>query len=406
MNHEPSEAAAAPPEEVPAIPIRPASGVASPPKAQLAPGGECLRPFINEQLNSRLPVRLPRAEWMLRWQAGLDPSVTPAFVLQASDRIVVQGAGSWQLFDLNRNSIFAGSLGPSAITLDPANSVLYFADTYGVITAFRLADGAEAYALPGSRGVEWYREFFSRRGQEFAAVSFMMLLQPHAPTEPNSVIVEDLDLGNPVTVEDGAITSGRRLGRFYFAAPRAYAAGFGPGIVVAIRNEFIITEFGRKIRGRYSDTFDAGPISLDETARTYALVRRNEKTSLWCLTARGERVFAVEFAPDWPVKPLPPVIGYDHRVYLTTGDSVVCVSPEGKILWRQAAGGPVAGMAVTPDDELIAAAGSALVSFGLDGTRHVLYDFKGDTLVTPPASVKGGGLLVASAKKLYRLEGR
>jgi hypothetical protein len=400
------EAAAAPPQtEVAAVPIRPASGIAVPSHAQPSAGGECLRPYINDQLNSRLPERLAGGAWSVRWQTDLDPGFPPVFVLQSSDRIVVQAAGRWTMFDVNKNPIHSDNFGPSDIVIDPPNSVFYLADRYGVLVGHKLADGSLAFSLPFSGGIEWQRQFFARRGQEFAAVSYQRAIQPHSAADPNAVTIEAQELGSPMTVQDDAVTSAQRTGDFFFASPRAFAAGLGPGIVVAIRNEILVTEFGRKIRGRYSDTFAPGPISLDETARVYALVNRGEHQSLWSLTPRGERVFALDFGPENPLKPGPPVIGYDHRIFLTTGDSVLCVSPEGKLLWRQPAGGAVAGMAVTTDDELIVSAGSTLWAFDRSGTRRVLYDFKGDTLLTPAASLRGG-LLVASARKLYRLEAK
>ena len=399
-----AEAAPPPPSDVAAVAIRAGSGIATPGRAQPAPGGECLRPYINEQLNSRLPENLPSGPWGIRWQADLEPGFPPAFILQSSDRIVVQGTGRWQMFDVNKNSIHIDNFGPSDIVLDPPNSLLYLADRYGVMEARRLADGTLSFALPISGGIEWQRGFFARRGQEFAVVSFQRAIQPHAAADPNAATIETQDLGNPVVVQDEAVSSAHRTGDFFFATPRAFAAGLGPGIVVAIRNEFLITEFGRKMRARYTDTFDPGPVSLDETARIYALVSREGRSSLWSLTSRGERVFALDFGPETVLKLAPPAVGYDHRVFVTTGDSILCVSPEGKLLWRQPSGGPVAGVAVTPDDELIVAAGSVLAGFDARGTRRVIHDFAGDTLLTPPASVKGGGLLVASARRLYRLE--
>jgi hypothetical protein len=157
-----------------------------------------------------------------------------------------------------------------------------------------------------------------------------------------------------------------------------------------------------------TDSFQAGPISMDETGRIYALAAREGRYSLWSLTPRGQRVFAQDFPPDAlittpPIKALPPAVGYDHRVYLIAGSIILGVSPEGTVFWRGSSGGAVTGLVVTPDDELIVSAGNALVAFDAHGTRRVLYDFKSETLLTPPAIVKGGDILVATGSKLYRL---
>src|SRR4030088_2580193 len=39
------------------------------------------RPFVNEQLNSRLEVALPAGSWTVRWRAELEDSVQPLHVL-------------------------------------------------------------------------------------------------------------------------------------------------------------------------------------------------------------------------------------------------------------------------------------------------------------------------------------
>jgi len=395
--------------DVPGTPIRTAARASTPGKAQPTPGGECVRPYVNDQLNSRVTERLAAGEWHIRWQSAIDPGFPANFVLQGGDRIVVQSSGRWQLFDLNGQSLRIDNFGPSDIVLDPTNKLLYLADKFGVMESRRLSDGGLSYSLPFSGGIEWQRVFYARRGRDFVVVSYERELQSHSPAIPNAVTIEAQDLGDPMQIRNETVASAHRNGDFFFATPRAFAASLGPGLVVAMRNEILVTEMGRKIRVRMTDTFDAGPVSLDETARIYALASRNGRYSLWCLTPRGDRAFAQEFPPDArnpvppTIKPVPPAIGYDHRAFLTAGQNILCVGPDGKILWQNPAGGAVAGMIVTPDDELIVSAGSSLVAFDVHGTRRVLRDFKGDMLRTPPAMVKGGDLLVASSSKLYRV---
>jgi hypothetical protein len=397
--------------EVAGVPIRPAVRPAIPGKAQPTPGGECVRPFVNDQLNSRVSERLRAGEWRVSWQSAIDPGFPPAYVLQAADRIVVQGTGRWQLFDLNGHSVNLANFGPSDIVLDPVSKLIYMADRFGVLEAHRFSDGAAVFALPFSGGIEWQRAFYARRGRDFAVVSYERRIQPHSTSVPNAVTLEAQDLGDPLKIDHEAIASATRTGDYFFAAPQAWGASAGAELVVAMRNEILVTDFGRKISVRMTDSFDAGCISLDDTARIYALAANHGRFSLWSLTPRGERVFAQDFPQDAliptpPINNSPPVIGYDHRIYVTAGQLVLCVSPEGRVLWRGPTGGAIAGMIITPDDQLIVSAGSSLVAFDTHGTRRALSDFRGDTLRTPPAMVKGGDLLVASLNKLYRLSAR
>src|SRR5690348_12521860 len=67
-----TQTASPPQHDIPAVPIRPAAHTAAPGRAQPAPGGECVRPYVNEQLNSRVTERLPAGEWRIRWQTSID----------------------------------------------------------------------------------------------------------------------------------------------------------------------------------------------------------------------------------------------------------------------------------------------------------------------------------------------
>jgi hypothetical protein len=174
--------------------------------------------------------------------------------------------------------------------------------------------------------------------------------------------------------------------------------------VTAIRNEILVTDFGRFVRAKLLETFEHGLLSLDEAGRIYALVRHSgDRSSLWILTAAGERVAAFDFPSDVQLKPIPPVVGYDHRTYFSTADSVICLSPEGALLWRRPAGAAVAGIAVAPNDDLLVAAGSHLFTFNSQGDRKPIHSFEGDMVRTAPAMTQDGDLLLASTRRLYRL---
>src|SRR5215469_17549654 len=60
-------------QEVPGTQIRPAQSATPPPRADVIAGGESVRPYINDQLNSRLPQPLAGSPWIVRWQSNLDP---------------------------------------------------------------------------------------------------------------------------------------------------------------------------------------------------------------------------------------------------------------------------------------------------------------------------------------------
>src|SRR5579884_2092381 len=249
--------AAAAPLDVPGTQIRPGKA-GEPPRAALA-HGDSVRPYINDQLNSRLPRALAAGPWSLRWQANLDPEFPYSFVLAAGNRILLQGAGRWQLFDDNGTSLKLGKLGAGDAVMDTANGVFYTIDPFGVIEAHRLSDGELEYSVSISGGEEWQRSFYARRGHEFAIVSFQRQIQPHAAITPTAVTIDVEDIGNPPEIEQQIVVSSKQESRLYYEVPRASAALLGDTLVAAIRNEVLITAFGKSVRARLTDTFSAGP---------------------------------------------------------------------------------------------------------------------------------------------------
>jgi hypothetical protein len=388
--------------EVPGIRIRPAVSASAPPRATPPDHGESARPYINDQLNSRLPKDVAAAPFAVLWKADLAPEFPTAYVLAAGGRIVTPAPGRWQLFDNSGQLIGTGKLGAGDAVIDSANELLYSIDPYGVIEAHQLKDAALAYSVSISGGEEWQRAFYARRGHEFAIVSFRRLLQPHAAATPSGVSVDVQDLGSSLQVQQEIAVSARQKSRLYFEAPRASAAVLGDALVTAIRNEIVVTAFGQSIRTRLLDKFEAGPMSLDEAGRIYVLVNQGSaQPILWVLTQQGERVAVFTPPADFTMQAAPPVVGYDHRIYLFSRSEVVALNPQGTLEWRRPSQGAVAGIAVTSGGTVVVAEGSSLSAFDAKGERHVLAKFDGESLITPPAMTPAGDILVATARRLY-----
>ncbi len=399
----PEQASQPPPEiEVPLTPIRPTSRFEIPPPAR-PDGSEVVRAFMNDQQNSRLNEELPKGEWHLSWEAVLDHENPCQFVLSTGDRIALQCNGRWQLRTMDGRPLALGKLGPGEIVMDSSTRRIYVVDPYAVVETRRQDSGEVEYVISISGGNEWQRAFFATHGRDFVVVSFMRAIDPHALPPPATLIEVD-DLGEPMKVEDQILVSMNQEAKHFFEASRAYAASLGRNLVVSLGDQIVsATDFGRTIRARYSESPGFGPLSLDETGRIHALRKGDDHFSLWVLSPSGERDFALDFPKDLSLRFVPPAIGYDHRIYVSTESEVLCISPEGKILWQRDSGGSIAGLAVTSDHQLLVSAGPALVSFDADGNRHVIYAFTGDRLRTPPISIRGGDILVASMKRLYRV---
>src|SRR5262249_30258060 len=109
--------------------IRPVSGSTVIPTAQVPrDGADSPRPFLNDELNSRLAMRLPQGTWKLRWKAAVEDEFRPTYVLHAGDRILVQGSARWQLFSDDGKPLAADELGASDLVLDAPHALFYLAD--------------------------------------------------------------------------------------------------------------------------------------------------------------------------------------------------------------------------------------------------------------------------------------
>jgi hypothetical protein len=399
----PEQTSQSPPEiDIPLTSIRPAARFEIPPPAR-PDGSEVVRAFMNDQQNSRLSEELDAGEWHLRWEAVLDHENPCQFVLSTGDRIALQCKGRWQLLAMDGRPVALGKLGPGEVVMESRTGRIYVVDPYGVVETRRQDSGAVEYVISISGGNEWQRAFFATEGRNFVVVSFMRAIDPHA-LPPHATLIEVDDLGEPMKVENQILVSMNQEAKHFFEASRAYAASLGRNLVLSLGDQIVNTsDFGRKIRARYSASPGFGPMSLDETGRIHALRRGEESFGLWVISPSGERDFALDFPKNLSLRLVPPAIGYDHRIYVSTDTEVLCISPDGKILWKRASGGSIAGLAVTSDNQLLVSAGPTLVSFDADGNRRVIYEFTGDRLRTPPISIRGGDILVASMKRLYRL---
>jgi hypothetical protein len=386
-----------------AVPLRSASSPTVPGRAESSdPSSAATRPFVNDQLNSRLSRPISGAKWTIRWEAELNPVFPMSYILQAADRIVLGGPSFWQLFDLGGKSIILGKHGPGDILLDGKDGSMLFVDPFGVLEAHALADGATRYGVSITGGDEMQRSFFAKIGHRLVVASFAREINPHAPQPFNKSTLEVMDMGQPSVVQSEMLVSAKQERYHYFEAPRITAALLGDIFVAAVRGHLLVTNSGLDIRGNYTADFKPGALSLDESGRIYMLVNVNDRLAVWAITHEGERIWTYQFTPEQVIVPMPPAVDYAHRVFMHTADSVIAIGPDGKLLWEKRVRGPIAGLAVTTDDQTLVSTGSTLTALDPKGEPRTIQVFK-DVLNTPPAMAANGDILVASSKRLYCL---
>ncbi len=386
------------------IDIRSAPGEASIPRAKPSGGpGGFLRPFANDQINSRLASPLPNGPWSIHRQTPLDSNLEPFALLCTGDRILVQGRELWQMLDSEGKVLAFHRLGASDVHLDPELSLFYLADTSGYVAARRLADGGEEFVLSAYSGDDFRRSLIARQANRMTIVSVEMRI-PHRIPKPDRSVLEVQDLGEKKELSStGRLRSARRLSSLKLDTALLLTALNDGTIILATSNWIYFVDENLHVRTALRGEFEPIALSLDEKTRIYLLVRIRSHKALWVLTEQGHRVMSFVFPAELPQQTFPPIVGYDHQVYLVIADRVVAVSSSGKLLWERTLQGKFGGATVTADDQLLVSEGSRIVAYGLNGQSTIQFDFGRETLSTPPVLMQGGKLLVATAENFFQL---
>lgn len=386
--------------EIAATPIRP-SAAAALPKAAAPADAACARPFCNDEWNSRLGKGVPAVQWPIRWETALNPKFPPSYIAQAGDRILVEGGGQWQLFDRNGKMLSSAAIKSGQSVMDPAHALIYAVDQDGALSAYRFADGRKVFTTSLAYGDTFWRQFLARSGSRLIILGVEQEAFPHRPTPPNKSVIEVKELADPLRVDpSGQLLSVRDAGNLRAESSKVTMALHAGTLAFAVPDRIYLVDLNLKVGAALEESFEPVVLSLDEAGRVYLIAKRGEQLSLWVITPQGQRVLAYDLPPEFGIPSVPPIVGYDHRIYLTGAGRTLAINPDGKLAWEQPMSGPAA---VTADDQLLVASGSVLVAFDGRGNRRVIRDFQGDVLKTPPITASDGDILVASAQRLYRL---
>jgi hypothetical protein len=391
----------------PAQAIAPAQAIGAGPRAA-AGAPDCIRVYVNDERNSRAGGPLgyaPGAPFTPLWKSDLQPGLYPRAVLAARDRIVVYGGGLWSLFDAGGRLVASKSLSGSEVILDPEHSLLFAANSAGLITGYHIATGAPVFSATLHFGKDYARPFLARRDRLLVTVGIAKDIDSHAPP-PEQASVEIIDLGNPAAPKSwdqpgGAVSSHDliRETRILLTAMVSNA------IWMATENRLYRADLSLDLRNEFTGSFSPIEMAMDEESNAYITVELHGRQALWKVTSSGQRAYAFDFPPGVPAPARPPVIAYDHTAYLLSGRQVLSVAPDGKANWTRTAPGQMVGAIATSDDVLVVSENDCVSAWDARGQRKPLYQFQGEQVATPPTLLPGGDLLVATETRLYRLRG-
>ena len=359
--------------------------------------------YVNLEQNSRLGLPLPASRWKVRWSAELRERNIPRHILQIEDRIVVESP-VWELFDMEGTELWALAAGMSPLNLDPEHGYIYLIDRHGYLVGCRLSDGNEVFSTLPLFGDEFVRPFIGRRGNTMVVVGVERHLDPHGHFQPTRSIIELIDLGDSLEVSaTGLLLSARNVASLILETTVLVVAGSGDRLVVAVPDHLYTVDGDLKIVSAYEGRFFPIAISLDEAGRTYLAVRTETGNALWIISPEGKRLQSIDLPPDITTLDAPPVIGYDHKVYLQGAGRILAFGADGAALWEYRPAVKPGGMMATPDNRLLVSAGSDLCVFNEDGGCMVIETFEEERLATAPIITGNGDILVATEENLYAL---
>jgi hypothetical protein len=388
----------------PLISIQPASGGSISRATPTLGANACLRAFVNAQLNSRIPYPLGIDDWRIGWQQDIFAGLYPSYVLESNNRILVHGLDRWQLFADDGKSIATGRIGQSSVFIDSAHPLFYLSDENGYIAARRLSDGGEEFVFHAYFGNDFRRSLLERKERRMLIVSIERPTDPHGRLTPNLSVIEVQDLGAPLNINaDHILVSAKRQTNLMRDTINLQAALRGETLVLATDQRVYFADLDLKIDSVLQGEFTPLAMSLDEASRVYLLAQTKTEIELWLVTNDGKRLMSYVLPQDMRINPAPPIVGYNHRIYILGADRVLAISRNGSLAWVKSLKITHSSAVVTADDQLLVSDGNELIAFDEAGKRRVLHTFTDDVLTTPPVLTSSGEILVASERRLYSL---
>ena len=360
-----------------------------------------IRPYINDNLNSRINVKLPDGVWKVKWRSQFLKGLNPAFILQYKDRILAQGPDTWELFDIDGKQLIANSYGNSDVVIDPSNLLIYCSDKNSILHAFSLNDGQVAFILDDLYGVNYNRNFITRFDSVFIVLSNEQILDPHSSDKPEITYIEKQNIGTNQHIDYLKILdTSKREKLEKRESGNALAAATGEVFVVAYENHIEFMDKSLSVIRSFKGKFVPVSMSIDSNAWVYIIVISEDKRNLIILDPNGNKIneFSLPLTDNYK----PPVVGFNNEVYVNLNNRIMAFSPQSGLIWEQYTN-KISGMVILPDNSLLVSEGEYIFAFDNKGSRKYIRDFQNGPLLTAPFISEKGEIFVADNTFLYCL---
>lgn len=366
--------------------------------------------FINTARNSRLNSSLPVNKlWEVSWKTPLNDPAIPWSLMIKDERIIIQNESGWQLFDTSGKIVFNGIKGEGDLSIDPALSLFYFNDPSGFISATDLLTGKERFLFYPYLGNAYDRTILYSSGNKIISVGKEIPVMTHnSPIKtPELTLFELVDLGNTnETDEEGILNSAVQIENLICKSSRASYANVDSTIILAVPDHIYFIDGNLQIVKELVSKFIPLEISVDENMRIYLIaeVQQEDKsiqTEIWIIESDGKLISKTRIESITNNYLTPPVVDFDHNVYVRYENRITALNETGTVLWEQYVQKPFAGICAS-SAMLLCAEGNLLTAFDKQGERKFIFNFEGETLSTTPVLIDTK-IYAATTSHLYCL---
>jgi hypothetical protein len=178
----------------------------------------------------------------------------------------------------------------------------------------------------------------------------------------------------------------------------------GDRLVLATQNLLLLSDFALAGRRALAADFVPLAVSMDDVGNVHLIVRTKQSVQYWAVSVDGRRRRELALTGALPPRIVPPILGYDGRVFLQLADRILVVSPDGSQQASVRLRDPGARAVAQPDGSLIVADGSTIWHFDRELHSTSLVETGGDPLRTAAIAISNNRIYAASDSTLYCFE--
>jgi hypothetical protein len=386
-------------------PIQPAAAVAPPARAAAGPGFTHLHGGLDAA--SRGGASVSPGNWALAGSATLQPEFETFGLLAASDRVLVLGRVH-ELFDGAGRSLFWALTGASLPGLFPETNAILGVEPNGGLLRRSLATGEVEFKSLVFGGDEYLYGFVGMRGNSYVVAGSERALDPHGAHKPRWSGAQRLRIEAPFKVDPSSrlLLSAKGGEQLRLAALGMMAVASADRVVFIVPGLVLGTDFDLVPGAAFTADFAPIAASISADGDLHLLVRATRGIRYWRIDAEGRRTREVIMTDDISDRPVPPILGYDGRVYLQSKRMLTVVEADGSHRSSVILRSPHARAAAQPDGTLLVADEGTIWHLDASLRAVALANVPAEEFRTPAVAVSSERFFVASASRLLRFERR